>query len=254
VVVMTVVIATDKPENAHARADGLEVLVQAVVDVMLLLPMELLELRDALFAHTRMPNVVVMTVVIATDKPENAHARTDGLEVLVQDVTANAVLVDMPLVVELLLEDTVDPPLSMVVAQAPVPVLVDTNARFAHTNTQNVVVPNVVIATVKLEHVHARTDGPEVHALHVAEDHQTTLMEAVSSNAQCALTREQNAVVTNVVLATDKVVNANAKHHGTEVLAATEEESSELVMLVVLMTLELTLSQPLPLSPAFGLL
>jgi len=184
-------------------------------------------------------------VVIATDKPENVHARMDGPEERVLDVTENppTKLMEELLVTKGLLPSTEEQQQET------------TGALFAHTSIPNVVEPNVVIATVKLEPVHARMDGPEEHVLDVTENPPTLPMEAKSSGAQCVHTRKQNAVGLTVVLATNKLGNANAKEPGTVAPAVTEEKSSELDMhVLMLLTLNPTHSTTLLASPLCGLL
>jgi hypothetical protein len=193
------------------------------MDVLHLLPTELLlDKRSAHFAHTVTKNAVELTVELATSKPVNALARTDGLEVPALDVTDKSELPpttqDLPTVVVLtnLLNQPEEP------TSLP---LETTDALTAHTRTPNAVELNVVIATVPLECVLARTDGPEVLALPVTENLETSPMEARSLNAQCAHTREPNAVVEIVETVTDKPENASARTDGPEVLAPTREKS-----------------------------
>jgi len=151
---------------------------------------------------------------------------------------------------ELLVEHTSQPPLPVEPTNQPPET---TDAPTAHTRTPNAVVVNVVIATAQLEFANARTDGPEVLALPVTEDLETSPMEARLSNAQCAHTREPNAVVVTVEIATDKPENADARTDGPEVLAPTREESLALDTLATTLTLIIPTLSTVPLPTPWDL-
>jgi len=175
---------------------------------------------NVLSAHTRRKNAVAKTVVIATDKLEFALVLTDGPEVPAPTVPERTPLAPT------------EPPLAL------------RNAQSAHTRTLNVVVLNVVPATSNLENANARTDGLEALALEETDKLElprTTLEELPveptsllliltnlpleTTNAQSAHTRTLNAVVLNVVPATDKPETANARMDGLEVLALVAMEN-----------------------------
>jgi len=242
-VVRTAVSATDKTEFANAKLDGPVVLAPTATAETPHPPTEPpLDKRNALSAHTVTKNAVELTVEPATNKLENALARTDGPEVPALDVTAKselppttqeeppAVPTNQPLLPEVL---TNQPPET-------------TDALTAHTRTLNAVEKNVVIATEQLEHALARTDGPEVLALPVTENLETSPTEARLLNAQCAHTREPSAVEVTVETATDNLENASARTDGPEVLARTKEESLELDTLALTRPMPTLLTQQLP--------
>jgi len=111
----------------------------------------------------------------------------------------------------------------------------------------------VVTATDKLEFARARTDGPEVPALLVTDVLETSLTDPKLLDALIAHTKEPNAVVLTVVLATDKPENALAKLNGAVALAATEEESLELVTHVPTVLTPTLLTEPHPALCLYGL-
>lgn len=165
---------------------------------------------------------MVRTAVSATDKTEFANAKLDGPVVLAPTAT----------------EETPHPPTE--------PPLDKRNALSAHTVTKNAVELTVEPATNKLENALARTDGPEVLALPVTENLETSPTEARLLNAQCAHTREPSAVEVTVETATDNLENAGARTDGPEVLARTKEESLEPDTLALTKPMLTLLTQPLP--------
>jgi len=238
-----VVSATVKTEFANARLDGLVVLAPTATEETPRPPTEPpLDKRNALCAHTVTKNAVELIVEPATNKPENALARTDGLEVPALDVTDKSELPHTTQ--EAPPEEATDLP-HLLVELTNLP-LETTDALTAHTRTPNAVETNVVIATEQLEFALARTDGPEVLALPVTADLETSPTEARLLNAQCAHTREPSAVEVTVEIATDKVENADARTDGLEVLAPTKEESLVLDTLALTAITPTLLTQPLP--------
>jgi len=241
-VVRTAVSATDKTEFANAKLDGPVVLAPTATEETPHPPTEPpLDKRNALSAHTVTKNAVELTVEPATNKLENALARTDGPEVPALDVTAKS---ELP-------PTTQEEPPEVPTNQPLLPPEVTnqpetTNALTAHTRTLNAVEKNVEIATEQLEHALARTDGPEVLALPVTENLETSPTEARLLNARCAHTREPSAVEVTVETATDNLENAGARTDGPEVLARTKEESLEPDTLALTKPILTLLTQPLP--------
>jgi len=207
----------------------------------------------------------------ATDKLVNVDAGTDGPEVPAQEETEESelpsttalvppvVLIDLPPVLLVQLIDL--PPVLLVqpTDQPPVPLVqptdlpLEADAHCAHTRTPNVVELNVVTATDKPEFALARTDGLEVPALLVTAVLETSLTDPELLDALIAHTEEPNAVVPTVVLATDKPENALAGLNGAVVLAATEEESLELVTHGPTALKPTLLTKPHPAPSLFGL-